>query len=113
MFTGEDSVVRLDDWLLYLERTARWNRWTSEENVIQVPLTFLFPITDFTFLSQIIKLVTNIATPWEADRIPHTYDGKQSELHRRMGVEITFDQKALYSPRWMFTTTFYTCRGFI
>ena len=34
----------------------------------------------------------------EADRIPRTYDGKQFELHGRMDLEITFDQKVLHTP---------------
>ena len=35
-FTGEDSAVRLDDWLPGLERVAHWNGWTSDEKVIQL-----------------------------------------------------------------------------
>ena len=35
-FTGEDSAVRLDDWLPGLEGVAHWNGWTSDEKVIQL-----------------------------------------------------------------------------
>ena len=35
-FTGEDSAVRLDDWLPGLERVAHWNGWTSDEKEIQL-----------------------------------------------------------------------------
>ena len=34
--TGEDQEVRFEDWLPTLERAASWNRWTSEEQLIQL-----------------------------------------------------------------------------
>ena len=35
MFSGENSGVRLDDWLPSLRRAANWNDWTEEEQLIQ------------------------------------------------------------------------------
>ena len=33
---GEQPEVRLEDWLLSLERTAKWNEWTQEDQLIQL-----------------------------------------------------------------------------
>lgn len=35
-FTGEDSKVRLDDWLPSLQRAAKWNAWEPSEQLIQL-----------------------------------------------------------------------------
>ncbi len=35
-FSGEQTEMRLDDWLPSLERAARWNQWTEEEYLIQL-----------------------------------------------------------------------------
>ena len=36
LFTGEDSSIRLDDWLPGLNLASRWNGWTPEEKLIQL-----------------------------------------------------------------------------
>ena len=36
LFTGEDTAVRLDDWLPGLHLALRWNNWTSDEKLIQL-----------------------------------------------------------------------------
>ena len=33
-FSGESPEVRLDDWLLSLQRAVSWNTWTEEERFI-------------------------------------------------------------------------------
>ncbi len=35
-FTGEDTEVRLDDWLPSLKRASMWNEWTDEELLLQL-----------------------------------------------------------------------------
>ena len=35
-FTGEDLAVRLEDWLPSLERVAEWNRWSPEDQLLQL-----------------------------------------------------------------------------
>ena len=35
-FTGENLEVRLEDWLLTLERVASWNGWSNEKRLMQV-----------------------------------------------------------------------------
>ena len=35
-FCGNDPEVRLDDWLLTLERAAVWNNWSEEEHLLQL-----------------------------------------------------------------------------
>ena len=35
MFSGENSSIRLDDWLPSLQRAANWNNWTEEEQLIE------------------------------------------------------------------------------
>ena len=35
MFSGENTGIRLDDWLPSLQRAANWNNWTEEEQLIQ------------------------------------------------------------------------------
>ena len=34
--TGEDQRIRFDDWLPVLLRASTWNRWTEEEQLIQL-----------------------------------------------------------------------------
>ena len=34
-FTGENAVIRLDDWLPAIKRASTWNGWTEEERLIQ------------------------------------------------------------------------------
>lgn len=34
-FTGEDVAVQLEDWLPSLERVARWNGWSPEDQLLQ------------------------------------------------------------------------------
>ncbi|XP_064384634.1 uncharacterized protein LOC135333581 [Halichondria panicea] len=35
-YSGEDECIRLDDWLSALTRTSTWNRWTEEDQLIQL-----------------------------------------------------------------------------
>ena len=35
-FSGESPEIRLDDWLPSLQRAASWNKWTEEEQLIQL-----------------------------------------------------------------------------
>ena len=35
-FTGENPELRLDDWLPSLRRAAQWNRWSREEELMQL-----------------------------------------------------------------------------
>ena len=35
-FTGENPEVRLEDWLPSLQRAAKWNEWSGEEEMIQL-----------------------------------------------------------------------------
>ena len=35
-FTGENPEMRLDDWLLSLQRASTWNEWTDEELLLQL-----------------------------------------------------------------------------
>ncbi|XP_064398966.1 uncharacterized protein LOC135345475 [Halichondria panicea] len=35
-FTGENEETRFEDWLPTLERAATWNRWSSEEQLMQL-----------------------------------------------------------------------------
>ena len=35
-FSAESPEVRLDDWLPSLQRAASWNKWTEEEQLIQL-----------------------------------------------------------------------------
>ena len=35
-FTGEDPAVKLEDWLPVLKRASLWNRWSQEEELIQL-----------------------------------------------------------------------------
>ena len=35
-FTGEDPAVKLEDWLPVLKRASLWNRWSPEEELIQL-----------------------------------------------------------------------------
>ena len=35
MFSGENTGIRLDDWLPSLRRAANWNNWTEEEQLLQ------------------------------------------------------------------------------
>ena len=35
-FSGECPEVHLDDWLPSLQRAASWNKWTEEEQLIQL-----------------------------------------------------------------------------
>ena len=35
-FTGENPEIRFEDWLPSLTRASRWNRWTPEEDLIQL-----------------------------------------------------------------------------
>lgn len=36
LFTGEDREMCLDDWLPSLHRASQWNRWSGEEQLIQL-----------------------------------------------------------------------------
>ena len=35
-FTGEDPAVKLEDWLPVLKRALLWNRWSQEEELLQL-----------------------------------------------------------------------------
>ena len=35
-FTGENPEIRFEDWLPSLTRASKWNRWTPEEDLIQL-----------------------------------------------------------------------------
>ena len=35
-FTGEDPAVKLEDWLPVLKRASLWNRWSQEEELLQL-----------------------------------------------------------------------------
>ena len=35
-FSGDEGVIRFDDWLPSLERASSWNAWTDEEKLLQL-----------------------------------------------------------------------------
>ena len=35
-FTGEDPAVKLEDWLPILKSASLWNRWSQEEELLQL-----------------------------------------------------------------------------